>query len=232
MAKKFEEARKSLVNPITGHNYGYFAFVPPDQKKDVDESLISMTNNGLINIAVRLGMIGFARGWKGMLLALGGGVLITEGVGGYYNSKFKEALKDKNFDVSVMKNDQTRAMINNMYYGDPSAYREAMQYIFEKKKQGVTQGSSLLEAGLTGYTLHDFVARKRWKGTDGLFIGHIAILIINAITLYKYWDLFAKDEKAAKKGDKGSNNAGGNRTAHMWHGISLLDGIGISYLTK
>ena len=107
-----------------------------------------------------------------------------------------------------------------------------MKYIFEVKKQGVTQGSSLLEANLVGYTMQDFVKFKRWKSSGIDLFQHVAIQVLNAISLYKFWWMYQNDEKLKKKDKSGTNNAGGNRTAHMWHGLSILDGLGVSYLTK
>ena len=220
-------------NPITGHNYAYFAFVPGDRQVATDKFNKEMAweHMGVIFQAITYTLM--VRGFKDTLKWLALSVTHTELASAYYNNKLKATLDSDTFKQDTMASPAMVSIIRRDYHGSVEIYQNALRHQLYKFETGATQGSSIVSTSGAGFVLTDFLVNRRWndiiKRFNKSWWGVITAFWLTGFTASSTYHLGNKLQMAFRTSGP---HTGGNYTAHLHHGISAAMGGSLALAWK
>ena len=220
-------------NPITGHNYAYFAFVPGDRQEAVDDQNKKMAWAHFGEIFSAISYTLWVRGFKDTLKWLALSVTHTELASAYYNNKLKASLDSDTFRQDTMADPTMVAIIRRDYHGSVEVYQNALRHQLYKIGTGATQGSSIVSTSGAGFVLTDFLINRRWNDVAKRFnkswFGMITAFWLIGFAASSTYHLGTKLQLAYGEQKAAS---GGNYTAHLHHGVSAVMGGSLALAWK
>ena len=219
-------------NPLTGHNYGYYARIDNTDLKawaKQDTSLKVAAYGGAVNIAIGLSYAAVLskKWWWYPLVVLMVGVGETE-VGSaildYYTfGRFKtEAEYTANFrdeldnDTGDMQDE-----IDIIFRGDPEYAASKMWFGHAQDKVSFVQGSSIVSSTCAGFAVHRWwwMGMRKRHGWLAWILGLLACypLLDNVMAVYVAW---------------GPDAEMGAQVGHLYHLMGLVSGAATSWYIK